>query len=79
MDDTIPGPIIAAGYLRARSRNRHDLTDEDKAILAEVLRETIERDASLSARTRSLQQILAKLLPQKPPGERSTMARTGRR
>jgi hypothetical protein len=59
-----------------------DLTDDDKAILAELLHETIERSRFvLSPRVRSYQTILAKLdalrlepplPPPKPPGERST-------
>ena len=59
-----------------------DLTDDDKAILADLLRETIERDRfPLSPRVRRLETILAKLdppaprsepiPPPKPPGERS--------
>ena len=59
-----------------------ELDDADKAILAELLRETIERDRfPLSPRMRSLKAILAKLDPPaprpaplpapKPPGERS--------
>ena len=66
-----------------------DLTDDDKAILAELLRETIERDRfPLSPRIRRLQAILDKLAPPtprpepisapKPPGERS-MALTRKR
>jgi hypothetical protein len=66
-----------------------DLTDDDKAILAEMLRETIERDRyPLSPRIKSLKAILAKLAPPKPateplpppkpPGERS-MALTRKR
>jgi hypothetical protein len=59
-----------------------DLTDDDKAILVELLRETIERDRfPLSPRVKRLRGILAKLDPPaarpepipapKPPGERS--------
>jgi len=59
-----------------------DFTDDDKAILADLLRETIERSRFLlSPRIRSLKVILDKLdplparpeplPPQKPPGERS--------
>ena len=66
-----------------------DLTDDDKAILAELLRETIERDRfPLSPRVKRLSAILAKLdppapraeplPPPKPPGERS-MALTRKR
>ena len=66
-----------------------DLSDADKAILAELLRETIRGDRfPLSPRVRSLHAILAKLEPQrpviekmpppKPPGERS-MALTRKR
>lgn len=66
-----------------------DLTDDDKAILAELLRETIERDRfPLSPRVRTYKAILDKLAPPaprpepipapKPPGERS-MALTRKR
>jgi hypothetical protein len=66
-----------------------DLTDDDKAALIELLRETIERDRfPLSPRVRRLRAILAKLAPPaprpeplpapKPPGERS-MALTKKR
>ena len=66
-----------------------DLTDDDKAILAELLRETIERDRfPLSPRVKSFKAILDKLDPPaprpepipapKPPGERS-MALTKKR
>ena len=59
-----------------------ELSDDDKAILAELLRETIERSRLLlSPRVRSYRAILAKLAPPtprpeplpppKPPGERS--------
>ena len=59
-----------------------DLPDDDKAIRANLLRETIERDRfPLSPRVRRLKAILAKLdppaprsepiPPPKPPGERS--------
>ena len=59
-----------------------ELTDDDKAILAELLREIIARDRfPLSPRVRSLRAILAKLAPPaprpeplrppEPPGERS--------
>ena len=59
-----------------------ELDDTDKAILAELLRETIERDRfPLSPRIRSFKAILAKLdrpaplpaplPPPKPLGERS--------
>lgn len=58
------------------------LTDDDKAILAELLREAIERDRfPMSQRARTFKAILAKLIPlalrperlpaPKPPGERS--------
>jgi hypothetical protein len=48
-----------------------DLTDDDKATLADLLRETIERDRfPLSPRVRSLKAILAKLNPPAPPPER---------
>ncbi len=44
-----------------------DLTDDDKAILGELLRETIERDRfPLSPRVRSFKAILAKLDPRGP-------------
>jgi hypothetical protein len=67
-----------------------DLTDDDKAILIELLRETIERDRfPLSPRVRSFKEILAKLDPPaprpeplpapKPPGERSMTMRKKRR
>jgi len=67
----------------------HDLTDEDKAALADLLRETIERERfPLSPRARSFMASLAKLdpprpapdplPPPKPPGERS-MALTKKR
>jgi hypothetical protein len=66
-----------------------DLTDDDRAILAELLRETIARDRfPLSPRIKSFKAILDKLDPSapppaplpppKPPGERS-MALTKRR
>lgn len=65
-----------------------ELTDDDKAILATLLREAIERDRfPLSPRVRSFKAILAKLDPRppvdtlpapKPPGERS-MALTRKR
>jgi hypothetical protein len=59
-----------------------DLSDDDKAILVELLREVIAADRFfLSPRVRSLKAILAKLdppaprpeslPPPKPPGERS--------
>jgi hypothetical protein len=65
-----------------------DLTYDDKAILAELLRETIARDRfPLSPKVRSLRAILDKIDPRpavetlpapKPPGERS-MALTKKR
>ena len=66
-----------------------ELDDADKAILIELLRETIERDRfPLSPHIKSLKAILAKLdppaprpeplPPPKPPGERS-MALTKKR
>lgn len=66
-----------------------ELDDADKAILVELLRETIERDRfPLSPRVRKFKAILAKLDPPtprveplpapKPPGERS-MALTKKR
>jgi hypothetical protein len=59
-----------------------DLTDDDKAVLVELLRETIAADRfPLSPRVRSFKAILARLdppaprpeplPPPKPPGERS--------
>jgi hypothetical protein len=59
-----------------------DLSDDDKAIIAELLHETIERSRRLlSPRVRSYEAILDKLAPPaprpepipppKPPGERS--------
>lgn len=67
-----------------------DLSDDDKAILAELLRETIERDRyPLSPRIRSLKAILAKLQPEplprqgypapKSPGEPSMVLAKKRR
>ena len=67
-----------------------DLTDDDRAILAELLRERIERDPfPLSPRLRSFRAILAKLdppaprpeplPPPKPPGERSMVLAKKRR
>jgi hypothetical protein len=47
-----------------------DLTDDDKAIIAELLREIIERDRfPLSPRIKSLRAILAKLAPPEPRAE----------
>jgi hypothetical protein len=44
-----------------------DLTDDDRAALADLLRETIARDRfPLSPRIRELQAILAKLVPVPP-------------
>jgi len=67
-----------------------DLTDDDKAILAELLREMIARDRfPISPRVRSFKAILAKLdppalrpepiPPPKPPGERNMALTTKRR
>jgi hypothetical protein len=67
-----------------------DLTEDDKAVLVELLRETIERDRfPLSPRIKRLRAILAKLdpparrpeplPPPKPPGERSTVLAKKRR
>ena len=67
-----------------------DLTDDDKAILAELLRDTITRDRfPLSPKVRSFKTILAKLDPRppvetlpapKPPGEpRLALTRKRRR
>jgi hypothetical protein len=67
-----------------------DLTDDDKAALVELLRETIERDRfPLSPRVKRLRGILAKLgvgsaapaMPYpapKPPGESSRSLRRKR-
>jgi hypothetical protein len=64
-----------------------DLTEDDKAVLVDLLRDTIERDRfPLSPRIKSLKAILAKLDPlpprpeplPKPPGARS-MALTKKR
>lgn len=67
-----------------------ELDDADKAILIELLRETIERDRfPLSPHIKSLKAILAKLNPPaprpeplpppKPPGERSMALTKNRR
>ena len=67
-----------------------ELDDADKAILIELLRETIERDRfPLSPHVKSLKAILAKLNPPaprpeplpppKPPGERSMALTKNRR
>jgi hypothetical protein len=67
-----------------------DLTDDDKGILIELLRETIERDRfPLSPRVRSFKDVLAKLDPPaprpepipapKPPGEPSVVLAKKRR
>jgi hypothetical protein len=67
-----------------------DLTDDDKAILGELMRETIERSRFLlSPRTRRLKAILDKLdppparseplPPPTPPGERSMVLTRKRR
>jgi len=67
-----------------------ELDDADKAILAELLRETIERDRfPLSPRVRALKRVLDKLdpprraseplPPPKPPGERSMALHKKRR
>jgi hypothetical protein len=69
---------------------RPDLTEADKTILIELLRETIERDRfPLSPRIKSLKALLAKLdppasqpeplPPPKPPGEQSMALRKKRR
>lgn len=63
-----------------------DLTDDDKAVLAELLPDTIERDRfPLSPRVKRLRGILAKLgvdsapampsPPPRPPGERYPRAK----
>jgi hypothetical protein len=55
-----------------------DLTDDDKAILGELMRETIERSRFLlSPRTRRLKAILDKLDP--PPRGRNRCHRRSRR
>ncbi len=47
-----------------------DLADDDKATLADLLRETIERDRfTLLSRVRSFKAILAKLDPPAPRSE----------
>jgi hypothetical protein len=67
-----------------------DLTDDDKAILAKLLRDTIAADRfPLSPRIKSFKAILAKLAPPapcpepipapKPPGERSILSTRKRR
>jgi hypothetical protein len=67
-----------------------DLTDHDKAIIAELLHETIERCRFrlLSPRVRNYRAILAKLAPlrlepplppPKPPGEHSMVLTRKRR
>jgi hypothetical protein len=68
-----------------------DLTDDDKAILVELLRETIDRDRfPLSPKVKRLKAVLAKLDPSpapavtplpppKPPGERSVVLAKKRR
>jgi hypothetical protein len=68
-----------------------DLTGDDKAIIVELLRETIEADRfPLSPRIKVLRAILAKLgvgsapavphyPPPKPPGERSVVLAKKRR
>jgi hypothetical protein len=61
-----------------------DLTGDDKAIIVELLRETIERDRfPMSPKIKRLKAVLAKfdppaprpepLPPPKPPGERSVV------
>jgi hypothetical protein len=50
-----------------------DFTDEEKAALIELLRETVDRDRSLtSPRIRKLQAILAKLALELPEPPRPT-------
>ncbi len=67
-----------------------DLTEDDKAVLIELLRETIERDRFfMSRRIRRLKAVLDKLdppvpgpepmLPPKPPGEPSLALRRKKR
>jgi len=56
-----------------------ELDDTDKAILAELLRETIERDRfPLSPRMRSLKVILAKLDPPAATGAIAAAKAAGR-
>ncbi len=67
-----------------------DLTDDDKAVIVELLRETVERDRfPLSPKVKRLKAVLAKLAPPaprpepmpppKPPGERSSVLAKKRR
>jgi hypothetical protein len=50
-----------------------DLTEDDKAALIELLRDTVDRDRSLtSPRIRKLQAILAKLAMELPEPPRPT-------
>ena len=67
-----------------------DLTDDDTAVLVELLRETIEHDRfPLSPKVKRLKAVLAKfdppaprpepLPPPKPPGEPSLALRKKRR
>ncbi len=67
-----------------------DLTEDDKAIIVELLRETIDRDRfPLSPKVKRLKAVLAKLDPPaprpepmpapKPPGEPSLALRKKRR
>jgi len=56
-----------------------DLTDDDKAILIELLRQTIERDRfAFSLRARSFKAILAKLDPPAPRPEQHPSAHATR-
>jgi hypothetical protein len=82
--------VALASFSSHSSAMTTDLTDDDKAILVELLRETIERDRSpLSPKVKRLRAILAKLdpptprpeplPPPKPPGERSVVLGKKRR
>lgn len=73
----------------SQAEQRDRLTDDDKAILVELLRETVERDRfPMSPRIRSFKAILAKLdppaprpeplPPPKPPGDPSLALRKKR-
>ncbi len=91
------GERLAEGHGRglalASPHNRPmppDLTEDDKAILVDLLRETIATDRfALSPRIKSLKVILAKLdppaprpeplPPPKPPGERNVVLAKKRR
>ncbi len=81
---------IAIDALAPHTAIMPELDVADKAILVELLRETIERDRfPFSPRNKSLKAVLAKLdppaprpeplPPPKPPGERSTVLAKKRR